>query len=136
MTRTKMTSAFVLLAAAAFVPSCGKSTTEDASGRKLTLVAPADQNVKQASTEKVAIAIVRRGFDGPVEIDVDDLPSGVSMLGGTHAMIPAGSLTTDLTLLAEPNAKPVRDHKVQVNAKGPDGLKVTEYFRLTVAPIN
>ena len=125
-------SSFALLFCLGAVAGCGKSTVEGVDGHKLTLVKPVDQTVKQGATEKVAVAILRRGFDNPVEIEVDDLPKGVTVSGGRTATIPTGALKLDVTLVAAADAPLVRDHRVSVTAKGPGGIAVTEFFKLDV----
>ena len=114
---------------------CGKvsSTVSGSSGRKLTILAPADQTVKQGDTNKVGLAIVRQNFNDAVEVEVSDLPSGVTVAGGSKLTIAAGSLSTDsMTLIADKDAAVITDHRVSVTAKGPDGISVTEFFKLTV----
>ena len=114
---------------------CGKmsSTVSGTSGRKLTLVAPADQSLNQGDNNKVALAIVRQNFEDAVEIEISELPKGVTVAGGTKLSIPSGMLKTDtITLVAEKDATVVNDHRVRVTAKGPEGISVTEFFNLTV----
>lgn len=115
----------------------GSSTVTGTSGAKLTIVQPADQTITQGETNKVGLAIVRQNFDNAVEIEIDGLPSGVSVAGGTKLTIPTGTVKFDsMTLVADKDAAVVRDHRVSVTAKGPDGTKVTEFFKLTVKSKN
>jgi hypothetical protein len=130
--RMSLFSCFAAALALAGVAGCEKSTVETTGGRKLTLMRPADQTVKQGASEKFAIVIVRKGFDNPVKIDVDNLPKGVSLVGGDHETIPTGALKIDMTLVADRDAPLIKDHIVTVHAKGPDDAKVTEQFKVTV----
>lgn len=119
--------------------ACGKmsSTVTGTSGRQLTIIAPADQSLRQGDANKVTLAIVRKNFDDAVEIEISDLPSGVSVAGGTTLTIPSGTLKIDsMTLVAENDAALVSDHRVSVTAKGPDGISVTEFFKLNVKSRN
>lgn len=109
------------------------STVSGPSGRKLSLVKPADQSVRQGDAEKFAVVIVRQKFDEAVELVVADLPKGVSIAGGKSLIIPAGAVKLDsMTLVADADAAVVKDHRVSLTAKGPDGISVTEFFTVTV----
>lgn len=113
------------------------STVSGKSGKKLTLVSLADQTVRQGDANKLGVTIVRQDFDSVVTISIADLPSGVSVAGGSNLEIPKGSLKMDsMTLVAARDAAVVKDHRVAVTAKGPDGISVTEYFNLTVEARN
>lgn len=133
----KKTSLLIVLCALAFAGAActKKSTVEGSGGKKLTLVAPMNQTVKQGDTNKVDFAIVRTNFDDPVEIEISNLPSGVTVAQGNRVTIPSGKLRVDgITLVASSDATLVRDHQVSVTAKGPEGIAVTEYFKVTVEP--
>ena len=113
------------------------STVSGPSGRKLTLVKPSDQSVRQGDAEKFSVAIVRQEFEDAVELVVADLPKGVSIAGGKSLLIPAGAVNFDsMTLVAEKDADVVKDHLASLTAKGPDGVSVTEFFKITVKARN
>ncbi len=114
---------------ALFLFGCEKSTVEGPGAKKITLVKPADQSVKRGSTEKVAIVVTRSNFEGPVTIAFENLPKGV------HIVDDGGKLEGNertFVLTAAPDADLVEKHSANVVAKGPDGMAVTEQFRITV----
>jgi hypothetical protein len=113
----------------ALVVGCEKSTVEGPGARKITLVKPADQSVQRGSTEKVAIVVARSNFDGPVTIAFDNLPKGVSVADDGGKL--EGNERT-FVLTASADADLVDRHAVSVTARGPDGMSVTEQFRLSV----
>ena len=64
---------------------------------------PENPNVPAGGSVPVTVEAKRiDGFDGPIAIKVDDLPSG---LRATSAVIEPGQFTTTLLLSAEPSAK-------------------------------
>ena len=128
-------AASVSIVALTAIGACGKlsSSVSGEAGKKLTLVAPADQSITQGGTEALAVVIVRKNFDDIVDFEINELPSGITVAEGSKLSIPAGKLKSEsVTLLAAVDASVVKNHRVSVTAKGPDGIAVTEYFRLTV----
>lgn len=111
------------------VVGCEKSTVEGPDAKKITLVKPADQSVTRGSTEKVAIVVTRSNFSGPVTIAFDNLPKGVSVADDGGKL--EGNERT-FVLTASSDADLVDRHAVNVTASGPDGMSVTEQFRLSV----
>ena len=112
-----------------FLIGCEKSTVEGPSGKKLTLVKPADPSVKRGSTEKLAIVVSRANFEGPVTIAFENLPKGVQVVDDGGKV--EGNERT-FVLTAAPDADLVEKHTANVTAKGPDGMAATEQFKITV----
>jgi len=133
MTRFNTTIALAAVAALAVLGGCEKSSVTGEHGEKLTLVKPADQSIKQGDSNKLGIAITRKNFDDAVEIEITNLPSGVTVANGARQTIPSGGMKLDsVTLVAAPDAALVKDHRVAVTARGPGGIAVTEHFELDV----
>src|SRR5262245_63158177 len=75
--------ATLALAATLTVGSSGckkgeQKTAEGEGGKKLTLEGPPETNVKVGDTTKVTVKITREKFTEPVEIEIADLPAGVT----------------------------------------------------------
>lgn len=126
-----MKTAFCLAAGAALLAAvgCGKEGSSTAppkpgqsDARKLTVKAPGEQSVTQGETAKFTVSIDRTGFAGDVDIDVQDLPAGVTKVNSELMTIPAGRDSLEVTVKADPGAKPVEDHVVKVVAR-PKGNK-------------
>lgn len=113
------------------VLGCERTTVRDASGRKLTLMKPADQTLTRGETNKVAVTIARSNFDGPVNIMFEDLPKGVKLVEGKKSIEKDDSLDT-WTLMADAEADLVTNHAVRIIAEGPEGLRAAETFYITV----
>ncbi|MFO0982890.1 MAG: hypothetical protein U1E76_14360 [Planctomycetota bacterium] len=109
---------------------CEKSTV-GARGKRLTLMKPADQTIKQGETNSVMITIRRDDFRDPVTIRFADLPAGVQVQDESRE-IAAEDKTATFTLRAAPDAALTKEHLVRVTASGPDGLETEESFKLTV----
>jgi hypothetical protein len=92
--------------------------------RKLTVTSPGEQTVTQDRTDEMTISIDRDNFASPVEIELTNLPKGVSVV--TKEMtIPADKDSLTVTVKAAPDAPPVDNHKARVVArpKNEAGLK-------------
>jgi hypothetical protein len=63
----------------------------------------AEVNVPRGGSVALTVPVTRRGYDGPIQLVVPDLPPGLAMHGG-H--IPAGANQGLLTLTAGPDAAP------------------------------
>lgn len=124
-------SVCTLLATILVVAGCQKATVEGPSGKKLTLIKPANQTIKQGDTDKVTVRVNRDNFRDAVTVHFDQLPQGIKVQD-QDTTIPAGDSLATFTLKAEPNAPPVDKHETSVTAEGPDGMKVTERFQISV----
>jgi len=127
----KFVTCAVIVAAFLFVSGCKHATVEGSGGKKLTLVKPADQTIKRGETNQVSIAVTRDNFRDAVDISFDNLPAGVTVQDKDKKLA-ANDNTATFTLKADANAGLVTNHEVKVTATGPDGMKVTEAFKLTV----
>lgn len=99
--------------------------------RKLTITTKSSQTITQDKTDEMDVAIMRKEFNGPVEIEVKDLPAKVT-LETKDLTIPEGKNTLTLTLKAAPDAPPVTDHVFHVIAKAKEVESVTADVKLTV----
>lgn len=110
---------------------CEKTTVQGTSGKKLTLVKPADQSVMRGQTEKVSVVVARTNFEGVVMVRFDDLPRGVTVVDSTNNIDGPQNERT-FVLKAAADADMVKNHRATVTATGPDGMSATEKFEITV----
>lgn len=101
------------------------------SPRKLTVTTKNSQTITQDKTDEIDVAVTRKEFNGPVELEVKNLPKGVS-LETKDLTIPEGKNTLTLTLKAAPDASPVTDHVFHIVAKSKEVESVTTDVKLTV----
>lgn len=121
-------AALVLLAGAV---GCEKATVEGPAGKKLTLVKPVDQTIKRGENNGVLITITRENFRDAVNVHFENLPQGV-IVQDKDMKIGTGDTLATFTLKADDNAALVTNHEVTVTVTGPDNMKASEKFRLTV----
>jgi hypothetical protein len=93
--------------------------------RKLTITSPGDQSVTVNNTDKFTVRINRDHFDGPVDVQVQDLPPGVTVVN-TDMTIPAGKDSLEVTIKADDKAQPVNKHHAKVIAKAKDQADMKE----------
>jgi len=99
--------------------------------RKLTVKAPGTQNVTRDMTTEFSVSVDRDNFAGPIDIELRDLPKGVSIV--TKEMtIPAGKDSLTVTVKAAPDAPVVENHVVKVAAKAKDMPEAVTDFKLDV----
>jgi hypothetical protein len=102
-------------------------------GEKLSLSAPSDTNIKQGSSEEIAVNIKREKFDDTVAIEFSDLPDGVSIDGGLKHTIGKGDTKGTYKLTATDTAAVKTDQEVKVTASVPGKKFSTESkFKVTV----
>jgi hypothetical protein len=102
--------------------------------RELTVKSPGDQSVRHNGSDKLSISISRKNFDSPVAIELRNLPPGVQVVT-KDLTIPPGKTSVDVTLQANPDAKEIKEHKVDVVAipKDEKGMgEVVTDFKLEV----
>jgi uncharacterized membrane protein len=107
-----------------------KKTAEGEGGKKLSVKAPGDTNLKQGDTTTINVDITREKFNDPVDLKFTGLPEGIIILE-KDLTISKDAATAKLTLKAAADAKPVDDHKVTVAASG-GGMKPEATFKLSV----
>jgi hypothetical protein len=130
--RFPVIASFALAALVALASGgCGTSTSKGPGGQELTLVKPADQTLTRGESNRVAVAITRDEFEGPVEVEFEDLPSGVRVVEG-DVSIPADKNVMNFTLVADATAELVAEKPVRVVVKGPNGLETSVVFEVTV----
>lgn len=110
---------------------CQKSTVEGPAGRKLTVTKPSDQTIRRGEENKVRVAIGRDNFKAAVDVKFENLPAGVQVLDATPRILD-GDNSADFTLKATDAATVVNNHEAKVTVTGPQGLSVTESFKITV----
>lgn len=119
----------------ATAPGTGTGT-EGTKVRKLTVTSPGDQTVEGDKTDELTITISRSHFNGPVDIELRNLPATVSIVN-KDLMIAADKTSLKLTLKADLAAKAIEKHKVLVAAKAKDEKDLPEAtveFALSVKP--
>ena len=110
---------------------CAETTVRGPEGTELSLVKPSDETVMQGETGDVLVKIDREDFEGPVEIEVADLPDGVNA-AESETVIPSDEESVVLRLHADPDAVLVTNHEAMVKARAPNGMQVAQKFRITV----
>lgn len=110
---------------------CERTTVEGPANKKLTLTKPASVTIRQGETEKINIGIDRDNFTGAVSLKFERMPAGVDVADATREI--SGDDAT-FVLTADQDASLVENHSATVTAEGPDGMKVTEAFTITVKP--
>jgi hypothetical protein len=127
-----MRRAALTLASVAVFALCGCSTDENPKGWKLSLLKPMDQTLRRGATNKIAITVVRSGFDGEVDVEFEDLPAGVKVIEDER--IPGNENIRNFTLHAGNDADIVGNHVARVRVRGPKGtnLETSETFQINV----
>jgi len=130
----KLAAFAVVLAATALATSgCnqGKGTNKEGS-RSMTVTIKSAQTITQGGTDDVDVGVTRTGsgFDDPVTVTFEGLPSGVTVQNSDKT-IAKGDKTATYTLKAADDAKVENDHEVKVKAKSGDVVADTS-FKLTV----
>ncbi|KAF0246155.1 MAG: hypothetical protein FD180_986 [Planctomycetota bacterium] len=114
----------------ATVLGCDKTTAEAPGGKRLTLFKPANQAMRQGETNDIAVMIRRENFDGDVRVVFENLPRGVTVIAVRP--IAAGKDREVYTLHAAPDAGLVGNHMASILVEGPDGLKASEFFGVSI----
>ena len=87
-------------------------------------------NIPRGGTSGIGIEVERRDFNGPITLNVANLPPGVSVRPG---LIPAGQTVGSLSVSASPDASFDRTIlRVMGDAVGPSGPIVAEATRTTI----
>ena len=113
------------------VIGCEKATVEGTGGKKLSLTKPSNQTIKQGDTDSVKVHISRDKFRDAVNVRFENLPTGVEVQD-KDKKIAAGEDSATFTLKAAGDASLVENHEAKVTIEGPEGIKVTEPFKITV----
>lgn len=118
-------------AALLILVGCQQSTVEGPDHKKLTLKKPFDVTIKRGDTSQVSVSIDRDNFRDAVSVGIENLPKGVSVQD-RDSKIATGENSGKFTLKADDNAELVTNHEAKVTVTGPNGIKVTEPFKVTV----
>jgi hypothetical protein len=113
------------------VAGCERVTVEGPGNKKLTLTKPSDQTIKQGETDSIKVNISREKFRDAVAVRFDSLPAGVE-IQDKDKKIGAEDSSATFTIKAAPDAKLVENQEAKVTVEGPDGMKATETFKITV----
>jgi hypothetical protein len=106
-----------------------QKTAEGEGGKKLTVQAPADTEIEGGKDIKVTVKITREKFTDPVDIEISDLPAGVTA-DPAKKTIGKDDSSADITLKVDEKAK--ADTKLaKVKASG-GGLSQDVTFKVTV----
>lgn len=132
--RFKTRALGALLAAGALaLAGCNRTTTTAPANdpakpeqtRRLSVTSPGEQDVARNGTEKFTVRVDRDNFAGPLQVEIRNLPAGVSVVT-PDLTIPAGQDSLEVSVKAVPDAKVVTDHKVQIAVKAKDQKDVPE----------
>lgn len=94
------------------------------------LVVPPNRTLHAGEVRKLTIAVERRGYSGPIDLSALDLPPGCEM---EQKSIAPNESSIDLKLRVAPDAVPVSDHPVRIQAEA-DGATEEKSLRLTIEP--
>ena len=87
-------------------------------------------SVPQGGSAVVGVSVVRNGYDGPIEISIEEPPAGLTFRPGT---IPAGQTVGAFSLSAAPDAAfPAASLKIVGAGQGPSGPIRTEALGWTI----
>src|SRR5262245_38642636 len=117
---------FCLLVSSCALGPSAVATSPD--GARLALLKPANQWMKQGSTDRVALIVQRTGFRDAVDVKFVNLPKGVTV---EATSIPEGESAKDFVLVAAADAAIVADHPVTVEVRS-HGLTTSQAFQLSV----
>jgi uncharacterized membrane protein len=106
-----------------------QKSVEGPKGEKLTLTAPPDTDIKVGNTAKVTVKIAREKFTDPVDIEITDLPAGVTA-DPAKTTIGKDNTSADITLKAANDAK-ADSKEAKVKASG-GSLSQEANFKVTV----
>ena len=121
----------VMVALSIGLGGCAETTVRGSEGTELSLAQPSDETVMQGESGDVLVRIDRDDFEGPVEIEVADLPEGVNATDG-DTVIQSDEESVVVRLHADPDAVLVDNHEAMVRARAPNGLQVAQKVRITV----
>lgn len=109
--------------------SRSESTVRGPSGEKLSIEKPHHHDMRRGETERVIINLHRHDFSGPVRVVFSQLPSGVEAVD-----MPRSTDTDQMEVIlrAGDNADMVSNQEVMVTAEGPEGIRASVGFTLTV----
>ncbi len=128
MVRTRMLcvwAGLVLLSAV----GCQQETVQGPSGKALTLTTPSSVTIRRGGQRTVEMGIARKNTRADVTVSLSQLPSGVTV-GESSRRVATDSVS--FILKADPTAALVGGQAVTVTIEGPDGMRGTEHFRLSV----
>lgn len=105
------------------------STVKGTHGEKLVLYRPGNVSLKRGDAEKVTVRLKRENFSEDVKISVSQLPAGVEAVDAPRT---TSSDSIEVVLRATDGADLVKNHRVMITAEGPEGIRTTETFKVTV----
>lgn len=124
----RLTTMLVVLVGSAALAAC--TSDENKKGMKLSLLTVANQTLKRGETNKIAITVTRSNFEGAIDVDFRNLPSGVKVVDAGEIL--ADDNVRSFTLHAANDADLVEGHRAEVVVSGPGGLETSQNFEITV----
>jgi hypothetical protein len=102
---------------------------EGTGNRSLTLMKPLPVTLERGGTSEATLRITRTNVKGAVEVEVENLPNGVTVAGEEQQ-----TEGDDITVILEASedADLVSNHMAKVTIEGPEGLKASEPLEVTV----
>lgn len=128
----KTTAIVSLLALAGLLAGCRtetRVTTVEGERGRLTLTKPGDVTVSRGEVAEITISIERENMSGPVQVQFDNLPSGVVVVEEEKRI---ENDRATFHLRAENDANLVENHTSRVTVQGPDEAATTAEFQITV----
>jgi hypothetical protein len=114
------------------VIGCGETgKVKGTGGKELKVTAPSNTTIKQGDSKEVSVTIKRTGFEDPVDVEISDLPRGVTA-DATKKTAEKGSNSVKFTLKADDDANPEDGHKAKVSARALDMKEGPLEFTLNV----
>jgi hypothetical protein len=111
--------------------ACQQATVRGPAGQRLTVMKPSDVTVHRGAADDVDVMLKKQNIPGTVTLTVSNLPDGVEAVDQPRR---TSSKTVSITLRARQDADLVENHAAKLTAEGPDNMKVTQHFRISVEP--
>ncbi len=119
-----------LLAGLALLVAAGcQATVRGTGGKSLTVVAPLPVTIHRGETKLVQVGVKREKISEGVRVSLSNLPAGVT------AKEESKTVETDaatFVLEASKTADLVANHAVMATVQGPEGMRASKNFHLTV----
>ena len=128
-----LATALLVLAASGCGNRGPRTTGTGPQGEKLSLSVPETPvAIKQGGEEKFSVTVGREDLEGDVELEINGLPKGVSIVEENRT-IPKGKADLILTLKASPDAEIKKEAPVRVSATAGQVKVPAATFKLTVS---
>jgi hypothetical protein len=108
---------------------CQETGVKGPEGKSMTLTVPMAVTLHRGTTSVVQIGLKRQNMNEGVQVSIADLPRGVK---AKESSMNVETDSATFILQADKDADLVANQTVAVMMEGPDGMRATEHFRLTV----